>query len=88
MGSGCTKSVKVHLKFGFHYFFRIRASKILIVGLSGLGAEIAKNLILAGPKLVTLLDDHEITGNDSLSQFLVPPNSGSKNVSLIKIDFM
>ncbi|KAI6243681.1 SUMO-activating enzyme subunit aos-1 [Aphelenchoides fujianensis] len=58
---------------------RIRASNILIVGLSGLGAEVAKNLILAGPKAVTLMDDHEIGGNDQLSQFLVPAGASKVN---------
>lgn len=32
-------------------------SNVLIVGANGLGAEIAKNVILAGVKSVTLLDD-------------------------------
>jgi molybdopterin/thiamine biosynthesis adenylyltransferase len=52
----------------------------LIVGLSGLGAEVAKNLILAGPRAVTLMDDHEITGNDSLSQFFLSSESSKTNV--------
>jgi len=34
--------------------------KVLIVGLRGLGVETAKNLILAGPKTVTLFDPHPI----------------------------
>ncbi|KAI6191141.1 ThiF domain-containing protein [Aphelenchoides bicaudatus] len=53
---------------------RIRASNVLIVGLSGLGGEVAKNLILAGPRAVTLMDEHEISGNDNLSQFLFTPD--------------
>jgi molybdopterin/thiamine biosynthesis adenylyltransferase len=61
-------------------FFRIRASNILIVGISGLGAEIAKNLILAGPRAVTLMDDCEISENDSLSQFLIRSNVNKVNV--------
>ena len=32
-------------------------SNVLIVGANGLGAEVAKNVILAGVKSVTLLDD-------------------------------
>lgn len=32
-------------------------SNVLVVGANGLGAEIAKNVILAGVKSVTLLDD-------------------------------
>ncbi|ELK23996.1 SUMO-activating enzyme subunit 1 [Myotis davidii] len=37
---------------------RLRASRVLLVGTKGLGAEIAKNLILAGVKGLTMLD-HE-----------------------------
>nr|KAF6407958.1 SUMO1 activating enzyme subunit 1 [Molossus molossus] len=37
---------------------RLRASRVLLVGMKGLGAEIAKNLILAGVKGLTMLD-HE-----------------------------
>ncbi|KAI6214409.1 hypothetical protein M3Y94_00264900 [Aphelenchoides besseyi] len=65
--------------WGYEAQNRIRASNLLIVGLSGLGAEVAKNLILAGPKAVTLMDDHEISGNDSLSQFLLPAGVTNSN---------
>ena len=49
------------------------------MGLSGLGAEISKNLILSGPRSVTLMDEKEIDGNDTLSQFLVPPTATRAN---------
>uniref|UniRef100_A0A3B3Z6V8 THIF-type NAD/FAD binding fold domain-containing protein n=1 Tax=Periophthalmus magnuspinnatus TaxID=409849 RepID=A0A3B3Z6V8_9GOBI len=39
---------------------RLRASRVLLAGLGGLGAEIAKNLILAGVKGVTLLDHKQV----------------------------
>uniref|UniRef100_A0A8C3CTE3 SUMO1 activating enzyme subunit 1 n=1 Tax=Cairina moschata TaxID=8855 RepID=A0A8C3CTE3_CAIMO len=39
---------------------RLRASRVLLVGLKGLGAEVAKNLILAGVKALTLLDHHQV----------------------------
>uniref|UniRef100_A0A914RTN8 THIF-type NAD/FAD binding fold domain-containing protein n=1 Tax=Parascaris equorum TaxID=6256 RepID=A0A914RTN8_PAREQ len=35
---------------------RLRNSSVLIAGLSGCGAEVAKNLMLAGLKSITLLD--------------------------------
>lgn len=44
--------------FGSH---RLRASRVLLVGLKGLGAEVAKNLILAGVKALTLLDHHQVS---------------------------
>ncbi|XP_055384404.1 SUMO-activating enzyme subunit 1 [Condylostylus longicornis] len=54
---------------------RLRGSKILIAGVNGLGAEVAKNIILAGVKSVTLLDDQNVTLGDSCSQFLSPVDS-------------
>lgn len=51
---------------------RIRTARILISGLNGLGAEIAKNIILSGVKSVTLLDDKPVTELDFCSQFLAP----------------
>ena len=35
---------------------RLAASNVLVVGLGGVGVELAKNLILAGPGSVTLVD--------------------------------
>lgn len=54
---------------------RIRAARILISGLNGLGAEIAKNIILSGVKSVTLLDDKNVSELDFCSQFLAPHES-------------
>ncbi|XP_051632671.1 collagen alpha-1(I) chain-like isoform X2 [Manacus candei] len=51
---------------------RLRASRVLLVGLRGLGAEVAKNLILAGVRGVTLLDHRQVSQDDPCSQFLVP----------------
>lgn len=52
-------------------FFRLRSSKIVIAGLNGLGAEIAKNIILAGVKSVTFLDHKDVTELDFASNFFV-----------------
>eukprot|EP00588_Corethron_pennatum_P023689 CAMPEP_0194316908 /NCGR_PEP_ID=MMETSP0171-20130528/13663_1 /TAXON_ID=218684 /ORGANISM="Corethron pennatum, Strain L29A3" /LENGTH=1050 /DNA_ID=CAMNT_0039073309 /DNA_START=113 /DNA_END=3265 /DNA_ORIENTATION=+ len=43
---------------------RMMASHVLLVGLSGLGAEIAKNVSLAGVKSLTLHDPHPATWSD------------------------
>lgn len=51
---------------------KLRNSKILIAGLNGLGAEIAKNIILAGVKMVTFLDSKQVTKLDFASQFFIP----------------
>uniref|UniRef100_A0A3Q3J5W2 THIF-type NAD/FAD binding fold domain-containing protein n=1 Tax=Monopterus albus TaxID=43700 RepID=A0A3Q3J5W2_MONAL len=39
---------------------RLRGSRVLLAGLGGLGAEVAKNLILAGVKGITLLDHDQV----------------------------
>lgn len=58
---------------------RLRAARILIAGMNGLGAEIAKNIILSGVKSVTLMDDQLVKESDFCSQFLVPQNLLGKN---------
>lgn len=58
---------------------RLRAAKVLLIGLNGFGAEIAKNIILAGVKAVTFLDHRNVTAEDRCSQFLAPTESLGKN---------
>lgn len=58
---------------------RLRAAKVLLIGLNGFGAEIAKNIILAGVKAVTFLDHRDVTVEDRCSQFLVFKDSIGKN---------
>ncbi|KAG7097207.1 hypothetical protein E1B28_004578 [Marasmius oreades] len=50
---------------------RMAASNVLIVGLQGLGVEIAKNIVLAGVKSVTVFDPELITIQDLSSQFFL-----------------
>jgi len=45
--------------FGIETMSKLIQMKCLIIGQRGLGVEIAKNLILAGPKQVIILDDEE-----------------------------
>jgi len=58
---------------------RLRGAKVLIIGLSGLGAEVAKNIILSGVKSVTLLDHDNVKKEDFNSQFLVNRDDLAKN---------
>ncbi|XP_051900342.1 SUMO-activating enzyme subunit 1 [Pristis pectinata] len=58
---------------------RLRGSRVLLVGMKGLGAEVAKNLILAGVKALTLLDHQQTTAEDARSQFLIPDGSLGRN---------
>ncbi|KHN83047.1 SUMO-activating enzyme subunit aos-1 [Toxocara canis] len=65
--------------WGFEAQNRLRNSSVLIAGLSGCGAEVAKNLMLAGLKSVTLLDHIKVTENDESNQFLIAPGSIGQN---------
>jgi len=58
---------------------RLNNANILVIGLSGLGAEMSKNIILGGVKSVTLMDHQNVTELDASSQFLVSRNSVGQN---------
>lgn len=58
---------------------RIRTARVLICGLNGLGAEVAKNIILSGVKAVTLLDHKNVSELDFCSQFFTPHESVGVN---------
>lgn len=47
---------------------RLRGSRVLLAGLGGLGAEVAKNLILAGVKGLTLLDHEQVNKQNEHKQ--------------------
>jgi len=68
--------------FFIYIFHRLRAAKILLIGLDGFGAEIAKNIILAGVKSVTFLDHRNATELDRCSQFFIPKEDIGKNVNI------
>ena len=57
--------------YGLETMNKIINLKILIVGLRGLGIEIAKNLILAGPKEVSISDKNICKINDLGSNFYI-----------------
>lgn len=58
---------------------RLRTAKVLISGLSGIGAEVTKNIILSGVNSVKLNDDKIVTEEDFCSQFLVPRSALGSN---------
>jgi len=53
---------------------RLMGSDVLIVGLDGLGVEVAKNVILSGVKSVTLLDNTLVSVADLGAQFYLSPS--------------
>jgi ubiquitin-activating enzyme E1 len=57
---------------------RMSASNVLIVGLKGLGVEIAKNIALAGVKSLTLYDPAPALISDLSSQFFLHPEDVGK----------
>ncbi|XP_005091210.1 SUMO-activating enzyme subunit 1 [Aplysia californica] len=58
---------------------RLRAATVLLIGLKGLGAEVAKNIILSGIKAITLMDPQEIEEEDQMSQFFVSSSPVGQN---------
>jgi hypothetical protein len=57
---------------------RMATSDVLLIGLDGVGVEVAKNVILAGVKSVTLLDDTPASWMDMGAQFYVSEASLGK----------
>lgn len=55
--------------FGMETMGKLIKMKVLIVGCRGLGVEIAKNLILAGPALVDIYDPELVQWGDLSSNF-------------------
>jgi ubiquitin-activating enzyme E1 len=58
---------------------RMGSSNVLIVGLKGLGAEIAKNIALAGVKSLTLCDPEKVAISDLSAQFFLHPDDVGKS---------
>ncbi|RZC32011.1 SUMO-activating enzyme subunit 1 [Asbolus verrucosus] len=50
---------------------KLRAANVLLIGIRGLGSEIAKNILLSGINSLTILDDGLITEDDLLHNFLL-----------------
>ncbi|GLT71501.1 hypothetical protein SLA2020_435150 [Shorea laevis] len=65
--------------YGRETMRRLFASNVLVSGMQGLGAEIAKNLILAGVKSVTLHDEGTVELWDLSSNFIFSENDVGKN---------
>lgn len=66
--------------FGFNAMNNLSKLRVLIYRLSGLGIEITKNIILSGPKIVSVFDDNKIKIEDSGCNFYI----NEKDVGLRK----
>ncbi|XP_074357659.1 ubiquitin-activating enzyme E1 1-like [Apium graveolens] len=71
--------------YGRETMRRLFASNVLVSGMNGLGAEIAKNLILAGVKSVTLHDEGNVELWDLSSNFIFTENDVGKNRALASV---
>uniref|UniRef100_A0A0D9XN80 THIF-type NAD/FAD binding fold domain-containing protein n=1 Tax=Leersia perrieri TaxID=77586 RepID=A0A0D9XN80_9ORYZ len=65
--------------YGRETMKRLFGSNVLVSGLNGLGAEIAKNLVLAGVKSVTLHDDNNVDLWDLSSNFFLSEKDVGQN---------
>ena len=59
---------------GINFMNKFSKLKIFIYGLNGLGIEIAKNLILSGPKKIMIYDKKKITKEDLQCNFFITEN--------------
>ncbi|KAF9055006.1 ubiquitin activating enzyme [Hymenopellis radicata] len=57
---------------------KMAVSNVLIVGVQGLGVEIAKDVVLAGVKSVTIYDPEPVTIQDLSTQFFLRPEDVGK----------
>ncbi|CAA2969905.1 ubiquitin-activating enzyme E1 1-like [Olea europaea subsp. europaea] len=71
--------------YGRETMRRLFASNILVSGLQGLGAEVAKNLILAGVKSVTLHDEGNVELWDLSGSFIFSEEDLGKNRALASV---
>jgi ubiquitin-activating enzyme E1 len=74
--------------YGRETMRRLFASNVLVSGMQGLGAEIAKNLILAGVKSVTLHDERLVELWDLSGNFIFTENDVGKNRAVASVQKM
>ena len=73
---------------GHEAMHRMAASDVLISGIGGLGVEIAKNVILAGVKSVTLHDEQNCSIKDLSSQFYLSEANIGQNRAVVSCDHL
>lgn len=65
---------------------RLRSAKICLIGMRGLGCEIAKNLVLSGINSMTMVDPAAVSEEDATSQFLAPRDKIGMNRAEASLD--
>lgn len=61
---------------------RLINSRVCLVNIQGLGAEIAKNLVLSGINSLLIIDSNNVTQDDFNSNFLIDRKLLGENVRL------
>jgi len=73
--SGITLNTNLYSRqigtYGLNTMIKLSKLNIYIYGQRGLGIEIAKNIILAGPRAVTIFDDKKASINDLTANFYI-----------------
>jgi len=72
--------------FGHDAMKKMQQSNILLIGLAGLGVEIAKDLALAGVKSLTLHDPREVRVDDLSAQFYCEEDTVGKNRAYVSLE--
>lgn len=65
--------------YGKETMGKLANMKVLLIGMRGLGVEVAKNLILAGPKRVDILDPKKVHIRDLSANFYVKESDALKH---------
>jgi ubiquitin-activating enzyme E1 len=65
--------------FGLETMHKLVKMKVLVLGVSGVGLELCKNLILAGPESVTIWDNRKSTSSDREWNYYMNPTSPNSN---------
>eukprot|EP00088_Acartia_fossae_P045161 TRINITY_DN4839_c0_g1_i1.p1 TRINITY_DN4839_c0_g1~~TRINITY_DN4839_c0_g1_i1.p1 ORF type:complete len:351 (-),score=113.11 TRINITY_DN4839_c0_g1_i1:315-1367(-) len=65
---------------------RLRAAKVCLLGMRGLGCEVAKNLVLSGINSLKMVDNSVVTEEDATSQFLAPRDKIGENRAEASLD--
>jgi ubiquitin-activating enzyme E1 len=73
------------LALGHEAMSRMSKASVLILGAGGLGVEIAKNVILAGFKKVTIHDESPVSLSDLASQFYLSESDVGQNRALTSL---
>nr|XP_056713428.1 ubiquitin-like modifier-activating enzyme 7 [Euleptes europaea] len=68
---------------GYEAMQKMATAAVLVSGMKGLGVEIAKNIILAGVKSVTVHDQHDAQWSDLSSQFYLSEKDVGQNRAVV-----